>query len=614
MADKNDINSTEKLLNAIRGKQKEADDAVGKIEVLPSNKLPAQQKDKKISGIFPDKKIYTVGVDIGHDCIHLVKTIKASEDNPILVDQKNIEYDENLAKESPEFRSLLKASLLSICGNPANCNIWAMTAADEVNIQNVKVPPVQKKQMENAIYWAAKKELSFDEKDYIFDFELQEDIIDQGLPKRSVMVYTVPKAEVEKTRALYSGIGITLTGITLAPFVIQNIFRTNWMPANEGTTATLFIGNEFSRINIYSRNNLMMTRGIKTGTSSMLEAITEAFGEKRKIKLEKDDAKKILLSLVADAAKARETEAGFGLKTQEIFNMIIPAIERLVRQMERTLQYYATSTGHEKVEKIYISSVMNIYKPIIDYISDQLGVKSEVFDPFQYQDTSQGTGSISLTDRMALVPALGLSFSDNQRTPNLIFTYKEENKEITLGWINRGIVTASLVAGVICILTIIYQGMNVIALSKQKETLKRELSVIYNPEISADKVTKMINDAKTQKQISRQYAQRYLSMAVIGEISALTPQNIKLINMTIISSRSTVIAVKTDKAAKESEGITLEGIITGERSMLDSYLAQYIMKLSNSPMLHKVSVYKNSIVTFKNNNVLQFTMSAKIGK
>lgn len=614
MADKNDINSTEKLLNAIRGKQKEADDAVGNIEVSPSNKLPAQQKDKKISGIFPDKKIYTVGVDIGHDCIHVVKTIKASEDNPILVDQKNIEYDENLAKESPEFRSLLKASLLSICGNPANCNIWAMTVADEVNIQNVKVPPVQKKQMENAIYWAAKKELSFDEKDYIFDFELQEDIIDQGLPKRSVMVYTVPKAEVEKTRALYSGIGISLAGITLAPFVIQNIFRTNWMPANEGTTATLFIGNEFSRINIYSKNNLMMTRGIKTGTSSMLEAITEAFGEKRKIKLEKDDAKKILLGLVTDAATARETEAGFGLKTQEIFNMIIPAIERLVRQMERTLQYYATSTGHEKVEKIYISSVMNIYKPIIDYISDQLGVKSEVFDPFQYQDTSQGAGSISLTDRMALVPALGLSFSGNQRTPNLIFTYKEENKEITVGWINRGIVAASLVAGVICILTIIYHGMNVIALSKQKETLKRELSVIYNPEISADKVTKMINDAKTQKQISRQYAQRYLGMAVIGEISALTPQNIKLINMTIISPGSTVVAVKTDKAAKESEGITLEGIITGERSMLNSYLAQYIMKLSNSPMLHKVSVYKNSIVAFKGNNVLQFTMSAKIGK
>jgi Tfp pilus assembly PilM family ATPase len=222
-----------------------------------------------------------VGVDISHDFIYLAKTIKASDGNPILIDQKIIKYDEKVAKGSPDFNSLLKASLLSICGNPANCNIWTMMSADEVNVNYIKIPPVQKKQMENAIYWAAKKETSFDEKDYIFDFELQEDIIDQGIPKHSVMVYSAPKAEIEKSKALFSNIGISLSGITIAPFAIQNIFRTKWLPASGGPAATLFIGNEFSQINIYSKDNLVMTRGINTGAGSMMEAITESFLEKK---------------------------------------------------------------------------------------------------------------------------------------------------------------------------------------------------------------------------------------------------------------------------------------------------------------------------------------------
>lgn len=617
MADKkNDINSTEKLLDAIRGKQKEAENVVGNVEVPSAKKFPVPPK-RKIPKFFPDKKIYNVGVDIGHGCIHLVKTIKSAEDNPVLVDQKSIKYKEDVSKDSPEFHSLLKSAIISICGNPENCSIWAMMSAGEVNISHIKIPPVQKKQMENAIYWAAKKETPFDDKDYIFDFELQENIIDQGLPKRSVMVYTAPKAEIEKTRALYSGIGIPLAGITLVPFVIQNLFRTKWLPVNEGTTATLFVGYEFSRINIYNKDNLVMTRGIKTGVSSMLEAITENFLEKKgSIKLEKEDAGRILFSLVADSDKSRELEASFGLKTYEIFHMIVPVIERLVRQIERTLQHYTSSTGHEKVEKIFISSVMDIYNPIADYISEQLGIKTEIFDAFKYQTGKPEIEQIPLPDRVALLPALGLAFSDNRRTPNLIFTYKEENQEVTIGMINLGISAATILAVIICAVLIIYQGLNVMALHKQKENLKKELAVSFNPSASADKVAKMINDAKAQKQLSRQYAQRYMGIAAIGEIAALTPQNIKLINLTVMSSEGLTVAGKTDKAAaaKDIEGITLEGIITGERNMLDSYLAQYVIKLGNSPMLNKVSVFKSTIVNFKKNDVLQFTLSAKIGK
>ena len=69
---------------------------------------------------------------------------------------------------------------------------------------HLKIPHVPKKQLENVIYWTAKKENPIDEKEVVFDYEMQGEITDQGIPKYSVMVYSAPRSEVEKVRDLFS--------------------------------------------------------------------------------------------------------------------------------------------------------------------------------------------------------------------------------------------------------------------------------------------------------------------------------------------------------------------------------------------------------------------------
>jgi len=70
------------------------------------------------------------------------------------------------------------------------------------------------------------------------------------------------------------------------------------MSTSEEIFASLFIGNNFSRIDLYNKENLVMSRGIKTGSSnSMTEAIVASVLEKTgnlKLKMMKQ---KILLSL-----------------------------------------------------------------------------------------------------------------------------------------------------------------------------------------------------------------------------------------------------------------------------------------------------------------------------
>ena len=614
MAGINDINSTEKLLNIIRGKDKESLASTGRATVPLFSKKPGKKANRTLPKFFFSKKRYTVGIDISEEFIGLAKTINASDGRPVLVDQKIIKYDYLISKDSVEFKSLLKSYLIDFCGSLTSCNIWTMISATDVNVNHIKIPRVPRKQLENVIYWTAKKQNPVDENEFVFDFEMQGEISDQGIPKYLVMVYTVPKVEVDKVKLFFTEMGITLSGITIAPFAIQNLFRTKWMKVGEETFASLSIGNDFSRIDIYNKRNLMMTRGIKAGINSMTEEIAEIMrGKAGKANVGRDEARKILFSLVdPGAGELKETDIGFDLKEEDKFKMIIPVLERISRQIERTLEHYVSTTGASRVEKLYISSVLNVYDPILNYIRDQLGTKSEFLDPFGQQSVYAAAESLNLSEKVSLVTALGLSFSDNIRTPNTVYNYREKNREMTVKRINRGIFVSFAAALIICFALMTYQIMEATNQSIHFKTLKKELS-LYDPLLSTEKISTLMKEVKANKQISRQYAQRHLDVATIGEISVLTPDNIHLISLKINTGDNTP-KENPDKAAKEiNDDVVIEGVVSGERDMLDSFLAQYVMKLENSPMLRQFSVKKTSIMKIRKGEVLYFTLSAKIG-
>jgi len=609
-----DINSTEKLLNAIRRKDEESFHSMQR----PEASLPEKKPAKKFKFVFPErfsnKKNYTVGVDIGRECIRLVKAAKGPGDKSVLVDQRVIRYGHHISKDSPEFSTLLKSSLVAFCGSLANCDIWTNVSTSEVNVYYLKVPRVPKKQLENVVYWTAKKEGFIDDEKSVFDFEMQNEIAEQVNPKYSVMVYTAPKAEIENIKNLFSDIGITLAGITIISFAIQNIFRSRWVPANKEVFVSLFIGNDFSRIDVYNKENLVMTRSIKTGNSSMVEAIIESVLEKTgNVRLQNEEAKKIISSLSPDSEKLKDTEVGYNFKKEEILDMIFPVWERLARQVDMTLKHYTSTGENKKIEKIYILSSINVYDSIRDYLSDQLEIKIEFFDPFKNQTIPSNVKSLNISEKMFLAPALGLSLSDNKRTPNAIFTYNEKDKEITIKRINRLTFLSFLAALLICLVLLIYQGTKINSVTKQQETFRKELER-YNPLLSIDKVSKVADEVKMKRKIDRQYVQRYLGMAVIGEVSDLTPPNINLISLKL--SEGSALPKADDKTPQETKTgteIIIQGVISGASNMLDSFLSQYVMKLENSPILNQVSIQKNSIVTFKKNEVLHFILSAKIG-
>ena len=632
MARNDDISSTEKLLDVIRGDKTTADKTPG----VSDNTLSTKEAKSISKKIKPFQKSITVGVDIGYHDLRLAKVKQVSHKEWKLLGFMKAPLEPQIPKESPEFPDFLKSTLTKFCGSSKKIKLWTLMPAAQVEIYHFRIPKVAKKQIANTVYWTLKKETSFSENGTIFDFEVQGNVIEKGIHKTAVVVCTVSKEEVEKIQTLFSKSGFPLTGLTIAPFANQNLLRTKWISPVEETIAGLYIGRDSSRIDIFHQGNLGLARAIKTGINSMIESLMEGINKskegisieikmperedtstpdssKEDLHMNIDEARKVLLSLSPDSPPLTETDPGFHLKEEQIFEMIQPAIERLTRQIERTFQHYSETLGNERVEKIIFSGGLNDYRPLINYIGDQLGIDNDIVDPLDPGNPflNDILPPDSVSERLSFALAVGLALSDNSHTPNLIFIYKDKEKLAGISRINRGTLVAFIFIMAICSGIFLWQGHTAELKKAKIDQLHKEL-LQYSPEVDQNLIMLMADKVKRKHKDLKEYSKKYLAMAVISDLAMRTPSNIRLRSITADFGSITEDKTTKEKTKGTPKALVVDGIILGDRGMLESSLAGYIIKLESSPIFSKLSIIKSNLEHNEEREALHFILNIQM--
>jgi Tfp pilus assembly PilM family ATPase len=627
LAKHDEISSTEKLLDLIRNNHTSPDNNSNTLEPPQSRKLRKSISTK----IIPFKRSITVGVDIGHYDLKMVKVTQYSDKQWKLMDYMKIPFKSPITKESSEFSDLLKSTLTKFCGRSKRIKIWALMSSAHAEIHHLRIPKVGTKKISNAVYWTLKKETSFKENDTIFDFEVHGDVMEKGIPKLAVVACVTPKKEVEKLKSLFSKTGFRLTGLSTAEFAYQNLFRTKWISTAEKTIACLYIGEERSRIDIFASGNLAFTRGIKFGMNSMIESFLEGFKEREKGKILRDidmperknisspkgfdkesalsidDARKIILNLNPDQPPLIEKNAGFQIKEEEIYEIIIPAVERLIRQIERTFEHYIVTLENNKIDKMFISGE-TIYRPLIDYISDQLGLAVDIIDSLAPEiPFLDGISSpTSVSERVSFAPTVGIALSDNSHTPNLTFTYKDKEKLVSIRHINRGIFAAFILIIAVFMGIFLWQE-HMKELKKAKIfQLQKEISG-YIPKVDQETLMLMASKYKRKQKDLKEYSMKYLGMAIIKDLTMITPSNIRLLSIT-----GNFGSIIENKAKDTPKILEVDGIILGNRDLFDSSLAGYLIKLKDSPLFNQLSIIKNEVEVYEEREALHFILNIQL--
>jgi Tfp pilus assembly PilM family ATPase len=619
LAKHDEISSTEKLLDLIR------DNSANEVE--SADIAPRKSSTHRITSYLKQslafKKSTTVGVDIGHDELKLAKIRHSAHNKHELVDYLRVAYEPNVNPNDPEFSIFLKSTLNRFCGSNKRVEIWSNISSARVEIRHTKIPKVPAKQIANAVYWSHKRLAPHNEKESVFDYEILGESKDGGAAKLEVISFTAPKREVQNLKEIFSKCGFPLNGIAIVPFAVQNLLRTQWIDARVKNVSSLYIGRDWSRIDIFSGGNLVLSRGIKAGIKTMgaairgeldesgsdvtlelseSEELVDARPSADKTQIDPKQAEEIFFGLIHDASPMATQDSGLEPAEKEVFKLILPALERLIRQVERTFEYFTANFDNERVEKIYISSGIRPHKHIVDHIGDQLGLPRDTIDPFAAKPGFLGdiTGPASATERSSFAPAMGMALSNNTITPNFLHTYKEKAKTGSSRRLGRIAVAGFILLLILCVGFYYWQGEVIAQKSSEITELRYQLNR-FQPQVDQNMILELVGKEKQKNEIYREFSKKYLGIVVLREVSNITPSNIRLLNI------SMQMGGRPGSSDEEIiRKLTLEGIILGNRTAFEGSLAEYLIKLKESPLFDQPTIDEKSLKIYHGNEVLRF--------
>jgi hypothetical protein len=328
---------------------------------------------------------------------------------------------------------------------------------------------------------------------------------------------------------------------------------------------------------------------------------------KMRLKQELEIAQNVFFGPIHAPAAVDSPDKQLAIKEERIFQMILPALERLVRQMERTIRHFTLNFENMRVEKIYVSSGIAPHPRILDYIGDELGLPIEVIDPFAAGENfnMQPAPPESISERSSFAPALGMALASNAITPNFLHTHKDKRKATITRQINRGMIFCFLALLLACTGWVFWQEQQIKDKDLKKLSLQKQLNS-FDVRVDKNLILKLVERMRAQNRDLQGIGNNFLGVAVLGEVANSTPASVRLlsINARLAPSASPTPAGKSQAPKKV---LVLDGLIFGDRMTLEADLAAYLMALKSSPLFKQTTISKKSLEMIDNQPAIRFT-------
>jgi len=597
VTDSRDLSSTEKLLDTIRG------DSPPPAAPSPSPEIRLPKPDTvRGSNIKTTLKHgLCAGVHIGNNTLSLVLTGEQKQGgSKEVIKWEVIPFPEHLEFTSSGFPSFLGASLSTFLDRKKNIAVWASISTSNLKLRNLIIPNVPDSKMANAALWGLKKELEVNPEAEIFDYEFIGETRVNGIKKKNVVAFAGDKKNIRQIKSMFSSAGYPLTGITATPFAIQNYILNGQLNTGADPVVVVNIRRYRSEIFCLSENGILVARSIKTGSYSLAENYLES-GENQTTQA---DVPALL------AARTRMDSPDFG-------PMEGPAA-RLIGKIQRTGEYCSNMyLSNTPISKYYLFGETDNCQAFNAFARDMIPDRLSPFSPTHDDIASLGVKlPADAKSRNGIIPALGLALSNNDYTPNFLYTYLEKEIENRAKKLNRGIVAAGLVGLMICGTAWFYfNGVENKEIAK-RNAIETQLAG-FTKSVTQDVLNRRIADAKKQSDMIRQYADDYLSLAVVNEICSLTPENISIVSLDADFKNNDAEdkkapGKKTDNRNGNRKYIKVQGIVSADFTFLESTLTGYVIKLGDSPLFGDIELENKKVEQSGDVSILKFTADMEI--
>jgi Tfp pilus assembly PilM family ATPase len=613
----------------------------------PSPKPATMPFWKRPIGFRRNGKALTIGISVSGPslCISALRTssgtILTARCFPMLPSQAPGEKD---------FPAFLSASLAVLGLADANADVWAVLRSPDLDLNVLSVPKLSGGKLDAAVFWTLQKEKKFAESEYVLDYLVLGPTAETKEAKLDVLTCLARRADVERLQGAFRAAGCPLTGITAIPSAFLALYRHRGAPAGHALAANIHVEPDFSAIGLYTKDRLLFSRFIRSGGGSMADTLVDHFQELSKPRpaalddlelplpgaeapegpadqppavepLDAVQAQALLRHVLLGAPKPDFATPAHLLSPTEMIDIIAPAIERLARQVERTLDYFASSQ-QARCDALHLSGDIFGSNAIAQALAGQLGFTPVIFDATQIV----GSGELAApADHMALAPALAAALSQPGRGVNLIANYKTRTAQEA-----KNAVTSRLLLGLAGMLMCI--GAAGFLMERTVAAKRAELSQIRNsmtalgPALDETTIQATMNLFKTHQSALREASSRLLAPAALAEIGQRIPENVRLLTFTVEypapdnapagappapgQPPAPQAPAAGQKAAPKTNGVvSIEGVVTGDRAEFDAGLSRFILALQASPMFSMPVVNESGLKELGDGGqVLYFSM------
>ncbi|MBI3273856.1 MAG: type IV pilus assembly protein PilM [Candidatus Colwellbacteria bacterium] len=226
-------------------------------------------------------------------------------------------------------------------------------------VTSISLPLMQRKEMDNAVPYEARKYIPIPISEVTLDWEVLETDTENNVYK--ILIAAVPREVIDKFRRVLEAVGLNPRALEIETFsLIRSLIGHDPTP-----TAIINIGYSSIILAVVDRMQLRISRNFGHGAQEITRTLERGLG------------------VTAERAEAMKQEIGLSQETEnrEIASIISPIVEVFLSEIERNIALYNRKASR-KIQKINLTGGGSNLNGLVAHISSRLGLEVTKGNPF----------------------------------------------------------------------------------------------------------------------------------------------------------------------------------------------------------------------------------------
>ena len=317
--------------------------------------------------MFASKKDI-VGIDVGSSAVKLVR-LRESRGNFHLV---NIGIMP-LAPETIVDSAIMDSTAIvgAIQNLMTGMKVKAKRVATSVSghsviIRKIVLPVMTEAELEASIQWEAEQYIPFDISEVNIDFQIiGPDVKDPS--QMNVILVAAKKDFVDDFVAVFIEAGLEPMLMDIDCFAVENMFDYNYGFVEDEVVALIDMGASATSVNVLKGEASVFTRDIQAGGNLLSEELQKRLGFSRE---------------EAEQAKLGDRDIA-NVDADSINEVLTDAIENLVQEVQRSLDFFTATSSEDRVSKVYLTGGVSSSEQVREALEARLGIPAERVNPFR---------------------------------------------------------------------------------------------------------------------------------------------------------------------------------------------------------------------------------------